>query len=64
MPAKQTRPPFRRVNLKLNPIPHAAVTHYVKNNHVTLQDYLHSLIVRDMLQKGLLRTKSKKPINC
>lgn len=56
---QQHRRPFRRVNLKLNNIPHAAVTLYVKNHQITLQDYIHRLVVQDMLSKGILQTKPK-----
>jgi hypothetical protein len=59
-------PEYRRVNLKLKPAPHAALSLFVakqrvaSGGRVTLQSYLHSLVVKDMVDKGFLRTKTRK----
>lgn len=59
-------PEFRRVNLKLKPAPHAALSLFIAkqnlrgDSRVTLQSYLHSLVVKDMVEKGFLRTKASK----
>lgn len=59
-------PEFRRVNLKLKPAPHAALSLFIAKQNLrgdgrlTLQNYLHSLVVKDMVEKGFLRTKASK----
>lgn len=59
-------PEFRRVNLKLKPAPHAALSLFIAKQNLrgdermTLQSYLHGLVVKDMVEKGFLRVKTSK----
>jgi hypothetical protein len=56
-------PPFRRVNLKLQPATHTAMSLFVQQQRhlgdtaLTIQSYLHRLVVQDMLVKGFLKNK-------
>jgi hypothetical protein len=56
--------PFRRVNLKLKPAAHTALSLFVQqqrllgDSQLTIQSYLHSLVQQDMLKRGFLKAKT------
>ncbi len=55
---------FKRVNLKLKTVPHTALSRHIEQlksegaTRMSIQKYIHSLIVRDMVDKGQLKLKS------
>lgn len=57
-------PPFRRVNLKLKPAAHTALSLFIAQQRllghaqITIQSYLHSLVQQDMLKHGFLKAKT------